>query len=485
MAPPLSHSILRQYFEVEVVGTEATALALQGKLAGLCNELLLPVIERAFERCCPPHRVIRIDQLALDLGSVALARVEQELPGMLERSLRTAMDAQLAALPEARDGRARYTTTALAMDDALAYFLQYGTLPPQLRLNDGRNFEATIRALQDEAGTLAPPLSNALSAALHSAVAVERLVGQFSVTFQRSVLARMGGAALNNLNTAIDCVSARSIGVTPDKTGTSSHAMPTPKVMTIVERLLLRAALHCAARSADSSVQALVREALAISTGHHLAKAALKATLTRGKVTPAPQPEPTGTTPAVTFDPAKPSNMQTGGIEHPDQMKGIFVENAGLALLHPFIAPLLDTLGISSGERLLEPARALAILHFLASGEDSGPEYALALPKVLCALPLTANIDAGVVASAAEKAESHEMLEAVIRHWSKLQNTSPDGLRGAFLMRPGKLSERNGEWVLQVEAHAADILLGDLPWGVSAIRLPWMKKILWVDWGHQ
>jgi hypothetical protein len=74
------------------------------------------------------------------------------------------------------------------------------------------------------------------------------------------------------------------------------------------------------------------------------------------------------------------------------------------------------------------------------------------------------------------------MLAAVIGHWTALRNTSPDGLRGAFLLRAGKLSERAGEWLLQVEPQTADILLGDLPWGISAVRLPWMERILWVEW---
>jgi hypothetical protein len=200
------------------------------------------------------------------------------------------------------------------------------------------------------------------------------------------------------------------------------------------------------------------------------------------RATLAAQPGPVKTPHVATLDKALLQSTQRECIDHSDQATGIYVENAGLVLLHPFLAPLFDTLAISSGERLLEPARALAVLHFLASGEDSGPEYAMALPKILCALPLTANVEAGIVTSALEKAEAIEMLEALITHWSKLQSTSPDGLRGAFLMRPGKLSQRNGEWVLQVEAHAADILLSDLPWGVSAIRLPWMEHILWVEW---
>jgi hypothetical protein len=63
-----------------------------------------------------------------------------------------------------------------------------------------------------------------------------------------------------------------------------------------------------------------------------------------------------------------------------------------------------------------------------------------------------------------------------------LRNTSPDGLRGTFLLRPGKVSLRNDDWLLQVEARTCDILLEQLPWGIGMIKLPWMEKMVWVEW---
>ena len=79
--------------------------------------------------------------------------------------------------------------------------------------------------------------------------------------------------------------------------------------------------------------------------------------------------------------------------------------------------------------------------------------------------------------------EAAAMLEAVIRHWEVLKNTSIDGLRSAFLNRPGKVTPReDGGWLLQVEASGVDILLDQLPWTVSMIKLPWMNTMMWVEW---
>jgi hypothetical protein len=55
-------------------------------------------------------------------------------------------------------------------------------------------------------------------------------------------------------------------------------------------------------------------------------------------------------------------------------------------------------------------------------------------------------------------------------------------LRGTFLTRPGKLSMRGGDYLLQVEEQSFDVLLDHLPWSISAVRLPWMARIIWVEW---
>ena len=85
--------------------------------------------------------------------------------------------------------------------------------------------------------------------------------------------------------------------------------------------------------------------------------------------------------------------------------------------------------------------------------------------------------------SAAELEEAAALLEAVIQHWEALRNTSADGLRGTFLVRPGKVTLReDGDWWLQVESKSYDILLDQLPWGIGMIKLPWMQRMLRVEW---
>jgi len=162
---------------------------------------------------------------------------------------------------------------------------------------------------------------------------------------------------------------------------------------------------------------------------------------------------------------------------------GIYINNAGLVLLHPFLTRFFEILGISKEEEFLQPERALSLLYYLTTGQTKIPEYELVLPKVLCEFPLLMPVSADFKITENEKNEASALLEAVIKHWEVLRNTTPDGLRGTFLLRPGKLSQKeDGDWLLHVESRTFDVLLEHLPWGISMIKLPWMKNMLWVEW---
>ena len=54
---------------------------------------------------------------------------------------------------------------------------------------------------------------------------------------------------------------------------------------------------------------------------------------------------------------------------------------------------------------------------------------------------------------------------------------------GEFLTRAGQLSvDAEGDWLLRVEPRTVDILLDQLPWGISMIKLPWMSRLMRVEW---
>jgi hypothetical protein len=76
----------------------------------------------------------------------------------------------------------------------------------------------------------------------------------------------------------------------------------------------------------------------------------------------------------------------------------------------------LSILEIADGDELVEPGRALSLLHHLATGELTAPEHRLTLAKVLCNVPLDQPVEVDVGLTEAETAEAMALLEAVIRH---------------------------------------------------------------------
>jgi len=122
------------------------------------------------------------------------------------------------------------------------------------------------------------------------------------------------------------------------------------------------------------------------------------------------------------------------------------------------------------------------LLHYLATGSSEAPEYALGMAKFLCGMPHDMPIDRVSLLSEQDVEEADAMLQAVIEHWEALGKVSNDSLREGFLQRDGKLSRRDGDWLLQVESKTLDILIGRLPWGLSIVKLPWMPEMLHVEW---
>jgi hypothetical protein len=158
---------------------------------------------------------------------------------------------------------------------------------------------------------------------------------------------------------------------------------------------------------------------------------------------------------------------------------------AGLVLLHPFLNMFFETVGLTENRRFKDDwsrRKAAALLYYLATGDVDAPEYELVLPKLLCAIPLHEPIDRDIELSEEDKFEADDMLKAAIDNWGALGSTSPDGLRGNFLVRDGKLTRTDTGWRLQVEAQSFDILLDRLPWGIHMVKLPWMEDMVLVEW---
>jgi hypothetical protein len=191
-----------------------------------------------------------------------------------------------------------------------------------------------------------------------------------------------------------------------------------------------------------------------------------------------------------------PANATVGGKKGPnlkfdDQpAPGLPVAACGLVLLHPYLPRLFAGLGWIADDhpvgQPLPPAvlpPAAALLHWLATGRDEPYEFELPLIKILLGLapddPLP--VAAGLL-DAALCEEGEALLSAAIAHWPALGQTSIAGLRVSFLQRAGLLYPAPDGWLLRPQSETYDLLLDRLPWGISLIRLGWMRGCLHTEW---
>ncbi len=160
---------------------------------------------------------------------------------------------------------------------------------------------------------------------------------------------------------------------------------------------------------------------------------------------------------------------------------------AGLVLLHPFLKRFFVTTAVISENKqdisFYDLPRAAALLHFLASGRDKVYEFELGFIKILLGLDPTESLPVteGLI-TASDREEAEALLISVISHWAVLKNTSADGLRSSFLQRNGLLYVSDEAWKIRMDSGPFDMLLEQLPWSFSIVKLPWMLKPLFTEW---
>jgi hypothetical protein len=513
----MTHHIRQLHLHLELNGTETEGLALRNELAGLCYDRLLPALGRALDGCAPPDRHLCLDRLEVEAGTFALDRLEHDAAAAVAQAVAQALREQTTHLNSPFQGAAltfsQLKTPQQTVEEALFYFLVTGQLPWSFRLPPGRSLEQALRQAWTKAlgsaqsetpdsayseiigpATIPRHFGDALRRALTTAPARQRLVWQFSAAFREELLAACWPAAHRQF-AAIRAALAplaqpagfeQALWETLLEHLVSGDSVPTA-VLVGQTWQRLPVALRKPALGAGlewqwpGSTQALPSSSNPIATKLPTDTTAANpnnTALVGAAGPPSPLLPASGAPPATTTAPLD----SAAPLGFPKE--GYYLDNAGLVLLHPFLPRFFEGLGLAQHEQLVEPARALGLLHFLATGQLLAPEHALTLPKLLCAVPLVQPVVADVELTIVETDEAEALLRAVVHHWTALRSTSPDGLRGTFLARPGKLSRRpDGDWLLQVEPLSYDILLDQLPWGISRVQLPWMPALLRVEWG--
>ncbi len=168
-----------------------------------------------------------------------------------------------------------------------------------------------------------------------------------------------------------------------------------------------------------------------------------------------------------------------------EDTKEIWVQNAGLIVVHPFIGQFFINTGIAdkSGKFIPDDLDlAVQSLHYLATGDENFFEGRLVMEKFLCGVPLKMPVSIESQLTEKIKSEATDLLNEVVKNWPALKKTSADGLRQMFIWRDGKLVQNENNYKIIVERKAQDILLEKLNWNISMVKLPWIRKIIFVEW---
>ena len=163
----------------------------------------------------------------------------------------------------------------------------------------------------------------------------------------------------------------------------------------------------------------------------------------------------------------------------------IYIRNAGLILLHPFIPRLFELGGLYKENDWLDESSqdtGVKVLEYLCTGKNEFAEIHFSLDKILCGLKPSDFVDDKEPLPQVLTNFCNNMISEVIGYWPQLKNTGTEAFRETFLQRNGKLNITDNGWLLQVEQKTVDVLLDSLQWGIGVVRLPWMKEIVYTEW---
>lgn len=487
-----NHIIHKQKVTLQVSSQE-NAFDMQNRISRLLKDDLPPVMESVLNKISPNGKILRIDQLNLDLGAISMLNLESEFRSKLIEKLEEAL---YSAMAEKGELRVEEISGEQSLSDSLMYFLLHGIMPWYSTVKDFSAWESQI--IQSFSENEWRSLSGKIrSEGSRTHPLLLRLAQQFSIPFLQKFILR-GQTILDKdadllfddlkflwaefSKGPVDTGYRKEVGFWQEALNASvisDHI--NEMIFSFIKSILLKQRLI-----------RISRDGLIIAGNDHLARIKLLGkNIKTDEVHEALEMlthslDETGMQkkePALKDGPEEEKPVTIP--KPPDDGDELFAENCGIVLLHPFLQMYFAELGLLENEQFRDDdarQRGVLLLHYLATGQTNIAEIHLLIPKLLCAMNFEEPVPGEIDLTGKEKEESETLLHSVIRHWGALGNTSPDGLRQTFLQRDGKLVRTDTGWKLNVEQKTVDILMGKLPWGISAIRLPWMNTVLNIEW---
>ena len=257
-----------------------------------------------------------------------------------------------------------------------------------------------------------------------------------------------------------------------------------------VGRELLNQARHRATIKGHAGLRAIFQtdEKLLLT----IWEAALGAGETQDRPEPEREPKPASTQPPTSTRKIRgktafglPATSEVIAIGEP-----VYISNAGLVLTAPFLPFLFQNLDLLSqddkGKTSFRDAEAITrgvhLLQYLVDGSTATPEPLLVLNKILCGVSVPTPVEQTYTPTEKELELCDTLLKSIIANWKIISNTSVAGLQETFLRREGKLERATDRWTLHIQRKTVDILVDQLPWGISVVFHRWMEQPVYVTW---
>ena len=409
---------------------------------------VLPALEELFDASCDDKQVIRIDQLNIDLGNVDENISPQEIANRMSLEIRKILEVMLT--PGKRFDRVDLIPIARAKLDLIIHFLERGYLPSLAPPTD----------VQKEVMILLESDPDAFIAALRNAIRKNgmRFIERMSFQLPDRVLEKIFVKAIQKKDTDLIRLKTKLL-----RKITSNKIKQGQIIWQGIFKVLFEKETNL---SNNESLGLFFKKAY---QGFPDAFSSIESIIEKY--------------PTSKIKTEKPKEIQE---ETEQKFNGIYGQNVGVILLHPFLRSFLDERKLLNENGHFKnnycAERAVGLLHYLATGETETPEYNLSFQKILCGLPLNFPLQQTFLISEPDQKEAKKMMEAAIKHWDALGNISVEGLQEGFLQRTGKITQDETGLVLQVERKTIDILLDKIPWNTSLLKLPWLSKLCRVEW---
>jgi hypothetical protein len=473
------HIIQKQIIEINFENPD-DSFGLQNQVAEVFYEKLEPRMEVLLDELFGENQFASIDKLEIDLGLLNLKNWEQEFT---EQAILKLKDVLIQVNKKEVDTEKSKETAA---EEAFFFFLENGFMPWNKRFDSLAELEQLLRINEKMITQLKKLIAQKSKTA-------ERLVWQFSKNFTSRIIAEITKDRENALTEIFALLEKLNLL----QNGKLMDALTYEQIDNhIVDVAILNL---FASDENKAKVEQFFSFLLTKVVGNEELKTEIREIVnylnTNKKTNSLPHD-------ADVLKPGKNGKKKYPGTGKEDKQQPeeitktdrngndllpgeIYINNAGLILLHPFLENLFGHLELTTENKWINgfsQQTAVLISEFMITGNTEFEEFNLILNKILCGIDIDEIVPTTIILNVDTKTECDNLLKAVITHWAVLKNTSVDGLREAFLQRGGKLSKVDDGWLLQVEQKAIDVLLNHLPWGIGILKLPWMNEMLYVEW---